>query len=95
MFRFYFKHALAFSVAFIVVIGGHSAIQRTAGDERDPDKWPAGNKGNHRSYDAGRHDFMPDHIVLERIEEANYELLKRETFLERDNIYVIRPLGHN
>jgi ubiquinone/menaquinone biosynthesis C-methylase UbiE len=221
MFRFSFKHALAFSVAFIVVMGGHSAIQRAAGDERDrdrwqqaekvmdvigvkpgmvigeagvgrgyftfklakrvgdtgkvfaneisqndlryirdrcqrdgidnietilgevedplfprgkldmvfmvyvlhhldepiaflrnivpslkpdatvvllerdPDKWPPGNKGNHRSYDAGRHEFMPDHIVLERIEEAGYQLLKRDTFLERDNIYVIRPLGYN
>ena len=59
--------------------------------ERDPDKWPPRNKGSHRSYDAGRHDFMPDPIVLKRIKEAGYELLKRETFLERDNIYVIRP----
>jgi ubiquinone/menaquinone biosynthesis C-methylase UbiE len=59
--------------------------------ERDPHKWPPGNQGHHRAYDAGRHDFMPDPIVLERIREAGYELLKRETFLERDNIYVIRP----
>lgn len=59
--------------------------------ERDPDKWPPGNAGNHRSYNGARHDFMPDRIVLQRIKEAGYELLKRDTFLERDNIYVIRP----
>lgn len=59
--------------------------------ERDPDKWPPGNKNDDRSYDSSRHDFMPNHIVLRRIEEAGYTLVKKETFLERDNIYVICP----
>ena len=59
--------------------------------ERDPDKWPAGSKSGHRQYDPSRHDFMPNHIVLRRIEETGYDLVKTETFLERDNVYVIRP----
>ncbi len=34
---------------------------------------------------------MPKHIVLQRIEEANYEIVETVTFLERDNIYILRP----
>ena len=48
--------------------------------ERDPDKW-----------EHGRHHFMTKDEILKTVENANYELLRIETFLPRDNIFIYKP----
>lgn len=48
--------------------------------ERDPDRY------------GGEYDhFLKKDLILKRVNEANYHLIKLYTFLERDNVYVIRP----
>jgi len=48
--------------------------------DRDPERFG-------REYDH----FLKKEEVLKKITEANYQLIKLFTFLERDNIYVIQP----
>jgi len=48
--------------------------------DRDPDKWGRG--WNH---------FMTKEKVLKTVKQADYELIRIETFLPRDNIYIFRP----
>lgn len=47
--------------------------------EQDPDKWP-----------SGRGHFFEKKELMEKMEKAGYRLVKIETFLERDNIYIYK-----
>jgi ubiquinone/menaquinone biosynthesis C-methylase UbiE len=51
--------------------------------EHDPDKYP----------DAGEDHSTPHKLLIEQAEEAGFELLRREDFLERDYINIFRPLA--
>ena len=48
--------------------------------ERDPDKW-----------EHGRGHFLPVDELVDRIEEANYKIVKIMDFLPRDVIIVCQP----
>ena len=56
--------------------GGHLVII-----EHDSEKYPG----------AGRHHSTPQKDLLQEAEAAGYELVRIETFLERDNINIFRP----
>jgi hypothetical protein len=48
--------------------------------DRDPDRWGEG------------HDhFMTKEALLDSVQESDYKLVRLETFLEKDNIYIFRP----
>jgi ubiquinone/menaquinone biosynthesis C-methylase UbiE len=48
--------------------------------DRDPDRWGEG-------YDH----FMTKEALLDSVRKSDYTLLRIETFLEKDNIYIFRP----
>jgi ubiquinone/menaquinone biosynthesis C-methylase UbiE len=45
--------------------------------DRDPDRWESG--------------FMTKEAILDSVKKSDYDLVRLETFLERDNIYIFRP----
>jgi len=51
--------------------------------ERDPDRWGQGHS-----------HFMTKKAVLDTVAKANYELVRVEMFLPRDNIYIYRLPQH-
>lgn len=51
--------------------------------ERDPDRWG-----------KGWDHFMTKDEILDSVKNSDYELMRLETFLERDNIYIVRPSNH-
>lgn len=51
--------------------------------EHDPDKYP----------DAGPNHSTPHVQLLKEAQQAGFELLRREDFLERDYINIFRPIG--
>ncbi len=52
--------------------------------ERDPEKWS-----------SGRSHFMTKEKILKTVKKADYILLRMETFLPKDNIYIFRPSNKN
>ncbi len=51
--------------------------------DRDPDRW-----------DQGWDHFMTKDEILDSVKQADYTLVRLETFLERDNIFIFRPSNH-
>ena len=51
--------------------------------ERDPERWG-----------QGEDHFMKTKEILDTVEESDYELVRMETFLEIDNIFIFRPIEH-
>lgn len=47
--------------------------------DRDPDRWG-----------EGWDHFMTKEAILDSVQKSGYELVRLETFLERDNIYIFR-----
>jgi ubiquinone/menaquinone biosynthesis C-methylase UbiE len=48
--------------------------------DRDPQRWG-----------QGEDHFMKTYDILDKVEESEYELVRLETFLEIDNIFIFRP----
>jgi len=48
--------------------------------DKDPDRWG-----------QGRDHFMTKEAILDSVKKSEYELVRLETFLEKDNIYIFRP----
>jgi ubiquinone/menaquinone biosynthesis C-methylase UbiE len=48
--------------------------------DKDPDRWG-----------QGRDHFMTKEAILDSVKKSEYVLLRLETFLEKDNIYIFRP----
>jgi ubiquinone/menaquinone biosynthesis C-methylase UbiE len=48
--------------------------------DKDPDRWG-------RGWDH----FMTKEAILDSVKKSGYELIRLETFLEKDNIYIFRP----
>jgi ubiquinone/menaquinone biosynthesis C-methylase UbiE len=52
--------------------------------DRDPDRWG-----------QGWDHFMTKEAILDSVKKSDYELVRLETFLDRDNIYIFRPINHS
>jgi len=49
--------------------------------DRDPDK-----------YSVDRYHFLTKEKILKYLDQAGYEIVEIETFLERENVYICRPI---
>jgi ubiquinone/menaquinone biosynthesis C-methylase UbiE len=49
--------------------------------DRDPERWG-----------EGWDHFMTKEAILDSVKKADYEFVRLETFLEKDNIYIFKPL---
>jgi ubiquinone/menaquinone biosynthesis C-methylase UbiE len=48
--------------------------------DRDPDRWG-----------SGWDHFMTKEAILDSVKKSDYDLVRLETFLEKDNIYIFHP----
>jgi hypothetical protein len=49
--------------------------------DRDPDK-----------YSVDRYHFLTKEKILKYLGQAGYEIVEIETFLERENVYICKPI---
>jgi ubiquinone/menaquinone biosynthesis C-methylase UbiE len=52
--------------------------------DRDPDK-----------YSVDRYHFLTKGKILKYLDQAGYEIVEIETFLERENVYICRPIDEH